>query len=128
MTDEKVNKKKYITLDELFSAIKEYLEDKATPEIIEETQDILLKHTLELEFTKFCTVNEVDSEIKEIVVKYLQDLKYKEGRTSELLKKYPIDDFIKDYILEKALKQVCKENGLDLETEEAIRKQLKNRR
>lgn len=128
MTVKKSTKKKYITLDELFSAIKEYLEEKATPEIIEETQDILLKHTLELEFTKFCTVNEVDSEIKEIVVKYLQDLKYKEGRTSELLKKYPIDDFIKDYVLEKALKQVCKENGLDLETEEAIRKQLKNRR
>lgn len=128
MTDEKVHKKKYITLDELFSAIKEYLEEKATPEIIEETQDILLKHTLELEFTKFCTVNEVDSEIKEIVVKYLQDLKHKEGRTSELFKKYPLDDFIKDYVLEKALKQVCKENGLDLEIEEAIRKQLKNRR
>ena len=128
MTDEKVHKKKYITLDELFSAIKEYLEEKATSEIIEETQDILLKHTLELEFTKFCTVNEVDSEIKEIVVKYLQDLKCKEGRTSELLKKYPIDDFIKDYVFEKALKQVCKENGLNLETEEAIRKQLKNRR
>lgn len=128
MTDEKVNKKKYITLDELFSAIKEYLKEKATPEIIEETQDILLKHTLELEFTKFCTVNEVDSEIKEIVIKYLQDLKHKEGRTSELLKKYPVDNFIKDYAFEKALKQVCKENGLDLETEEAIRKQLKNRR
>lgn len=128
MTDEKVNKKKYITLDELFSVIKEYLEEKATPEIIEETQDILLKHTLELEFTKFCTVNEVDSEIKEIVVKYLQDLKHKEGRTSELLKKYPVDNFIKDYVFEKALKQVCKENGLDSETEEAIRKQLKNRR
>lgn len=124
----KATKEKYITLDELFSAIKEYLEEKATPEIIEETQDILLKHTLELEFTKFCTVNEVDSEIKEIVVKYLQDLKYKEGRTSELFKKYPIDDFIKDYVLEKALKQVCKENGLNSETEEAIRKQLKNRR
>ena len=121
MTDEKGNKKKYITLDELFSAIKEYLEEKATPEIIEETQDILLKHTLELEFTKFCTVNEVDSEIKEIVIKYLQDLKYKEGRTSELLKKYPIDDFIKDYVFEKTLKQVCKENGLDSETEEKIR-------
>jgi hypothetical protein len=128
MTVKKSTKKKYITLDELFSAIKEYLEEKATPEIIEETQDILLKHTLELEFTKFCTVNEVDSEIKEIVVKYLQDLKYKEGRTSELLNKYPLDDFIKDHVLEKALKQVCKENGLDLETEEAIRKQLKNRR
>ena len=128
MTDEKVHKKKYITLDELFSAIKEYLEEKATSEIIEETQDILLKHTLELEFTKFCTVNEVDSEIKEIVVKYLQDLKCKVGRTSELLNKYPLDDFIKDYVFEKALKQVCKENGLDLETEEAIRKQLKNRR
>ena len=128
MTDEKGNKKKYKNLDELFFEIKEYLKSKATSEIIEETQDILLKHTLELEFTKFCSANEVDSEIKEIVVKYLQDLKCKEGRTSELLKKYPIDDFIKDYVFEKALKQVCKENGLNLETEEAIRKQLKNRR
>jgi len=125
MTNEKGNKKKYITLDELFSAIKEYLEEKATPEIIEEAQDILLKHTLELEFTKFCTVNEVDAETKEIVVKYLQDLKHKEGRTSELLKKYPIDDFIKDYAFEKALKQICKEKGLNSVTEEAIRKQLR---
>lgn len=125
MTVKKSTKKKYITLDELFSAIKEYLEEKATPKIIEETQDILLKHTLELEFTKFCTVNEVDSEIKEIVVKYLQDLKHKEGRTSELLKKYPIDDFVKDYAFEKALKQICKEKGLNSVTEEAIRKQLR---
>lgn len=121
-------KKKSITLDELFSEIKEFLEEKATPEIIEETQDILLKHTLELEFTEFCSANEVDSEIKEIVVKYLQDLKCKEGRTSELLEKYPLDNFIEDYVLEKALKQVCKENGLDSATEEAIRQQLKNRR
>jgi hypothetical protein len=126
MTVKKSTKNK--NLYELFFEIKKYLEEKATPEIIEETQDILLKHTLELEFTKFCTVNEVDSEIKEIVIEYLQDLKHKEGRTSELLKKYPVDDFIKDYVFEKALKQVCKENRLDSETEELIRKQLKNRR
>ena len=127
MTNKKTTKEKK-NLDELFFKIKEYLKLKATPEIIEETQDILLKYTLELEFIKFCTVNEVNSEIKEIVIKYLQDLKCKEGRTSELLEKYPVDDFIKDYAFEKALKRVCKENGLDSETEEAIRKQLKNRR
>lgn len=128
MTNRKTTKEKYKNLDELFFEIKKYLESKATSEVIEETQDILLKHTLELEFTKFCSANEVDSEIKEIVVKYLQDLKCKEGRTSELFNKYPLDDFIKDYVLEKALKQVCKENGLDSETEEAIRKQLKKNR
>lgn len=128
MTDEKVNKKKYINLDELFSAIKKYLKEKATPEIIEETQDILLKHTLELEFTKFCTVNEVDSEIKEIVVKYLQDLKHKEGRTSELLKKYPVDNFIKDYVFEKALDDFCKEKNIDSKTKEEIRNCIRGKR
>lgn len=128
MTNRKTTKEKNKNLDELFFEIKEYLKSKATPEVIEETQDILFKHTLELEFTKFCSANEVDSEIKEIVVKYLQDLKCKEGRTSELLEKYPLDNFIEDYVLEKALKQVCKENGLDSATEEAIRQQLKNRR
>ena len=128
MTDEKVNKKKYINLDELFSAIREYLKEKATPEIIEETQDILLKHTLELEFTKFCTVNEVDSEIKEIVVKYLQDLKHKEGRTSELLKKYPVDNFIKDYEFKKALDDFCKEKNIDSKTKEEIRNCIRGKR
>jgi hypothetical protein len=126
--DEKNMREVCKALGKVYTEIKNYVEENVTEEQIKDTQDFLLKHTLNFEFAKFCAKEDVDPITKELINKYLEEVKSKDGKASEILEKYTFDDFIKDYVLKKALKQVCKENGLDLETEEAIRKQLKNRR
>lgn len=125
--DEKNMREIAKTLGKVYTEIKNYVEENATEEQIKDTQDFLLKHTLNFEFAKFCTKEDVDPITKELIGKYLEEVKSKDGKTSEILDKYTFDDFLKEYTAEKALDLFCKEKNIDSKTKEEIRNCLKEK-
>ena len=114
-------------LGKVYTEIKNYVEENVTEEQIKDTQDFLLKHTLNFEFAKFCAKEEVDPISKELIGKYLEEVKSKDGKTSEILEKYTFDEFLKEYTAEKALDIFCKEKNIDSKTKEEIRICLKEK-
>lgn len=119
--DEKNIREVSKALGKVYTEIKNYVEENVTEEQIKDTQDFLLKHTLNFEFAKFCTKEDVDPITKELISKYFEKVKSKDGKTSEILKKYTFDDFLKEYTTEKALDLFCKEKNIDSKTKEEIR-------
>lgn len=125
--DEKNMREITKTLGKVYTEIKNYVEENVTEEQIKDTQDFLLKHTLNFEFAKFCTKEDVDPITKELISKYLEEVKSKDGKASEILEKYTFDDFLKEYTAEKALDLFCKEKNIDSKTKEEIRNCLKEK-
>lgn len=125
--DEKNIREVAKTLGKVYTEIKNYIEENVTEEQIKDTQDLLLKHTLNFEFAKFCTKEDVDPTTKELIGKYLKEVKSKDGKMSEILEKYTFDDFLKEYTVEKALDIFCKEKNIDSKTKEEIRNCLKEK-
>ena len=111
----------------VYAEIKNYVEENVTEEQIKDTQDFLLKHRLNFEFAEFCTKEEVDPITKELISKYLEEVKSKDGKASKILEKYTFDDFLKEYTAEKALEIFCKEKNIDSKTKEEIRNCLKDK-
>lgn len=127
MTDEKNIREVAKALGKVYTEIKNYVEENATEEQIKDTQDFLLKHTLNFEFAKFCCKEDVDPITKELIGKYLEEVKSKDGKASEILEKYTFDEFLKDYTAEKALDIFCREKNIDSKTKEEIRICLKEK-
>lgn len=125
--DEKNIREVSKTLGKVYTEIKNYVEENVTEEQIKDTQDFLLKHTLNFEFAKFCTKEDIDPITKELISKYLEQVKSKDGKASEILEKYTFDDFLREYTAEKALEIFCKEKNIDSKTKEEIRNCLKER-
>lgn len=111
----------------VYTEIKNYVEENATEEQIKNTQDFLLKHKLNFEFAQFCAKEDVDPITKELIDKYLEKVKSKDGKASEILEKYTFNDFLKEYTAEKALEIFCKEKNIDSKTKEEIRNCLKEK-
>ena len=125
--DEKNIREVSKALGKVYTEIKNYVEENVTEEQIKDTQDFLLKHTLNFEFAKFCAKEDVDPITKELINKYLEEVKSKDGKASEILEKYTFDDFLKEYTAEKALDIFCQEKNIDSKTKEEIRNCLKGK-
>lgn len=125
--DEKNIREVSKALGKVYTEIKNYVEENVTEEQIKDTQDFLLKHTLNFEFAQFCCKEDVDPITKELIDKYLEEVKSKDGKASEILEKYTFNDFLKEYTAEKALEIFCKEKNIDSKTKEEIRNCLKEK-
>lgn len=125
--DEKNMREIAKTLGKVYTEIKNYVEKNVTEEQIKDTQDFLLKHTLNFEFAKFCAKEDVDPITKELISKYLEEVKSKDGKASEILEQYTFDEFLKEYTTKKALDIFCKEKNIDSKTKEEIQNCLKEK-